>query len=174
MGEVDESKEMPEGEIPNGTKVEIRGLQSEAARWMNGQKGVVVCWDKDTERYEGRLDVNNDIKKVKPGNIRAELPEGWEEHYDEHLGRHYYINTKTQKVTWKHPTVSNTRAKFGKVRENNAEELEEVEIDENRKTYEVDDEEEMEGGFDMQQLVKKVEEREERRLEAEERGEEDL
>jgi len=29
---------MPEGEIPNGTKVDINGLQSEAAKWMNGQK----------------------------------------------------------------------------------------------------------------------------------------
>merc|ERR1712108_37671 len=95
----------------------------------------------EAERYEVRLDVNNDIKKVKAGNISAELPEGWEEHYDEHLGRHYYVNKQTQKVTWKHPTVANTRAKFGKVRENNAEELDEVEIDENRKTYEVDDEE---------------------------------
>ncbi len=31
-------QEMPEGEIPNGTKVDINGLQSEAAKWMNGQK----------------------------------------------------------------------------------------------------------------------------------------
>lgn len=172
--EVDEGKEMPEGEIPNGTKVEIRGLQSESARWMNGQKALVVCWDKETERYELRLEIDNTIKKVKAGSIRIELPEGWEEHYDEHLSRHYYINSKTQKVTWKHPTVQNQRAKFGKVKENNAEELDEVEVDENRKTYEVDDEEECEGGFDLQQLVKKVEEREERRLEAEERGEEDI
>jgi len=169
-----DEKEMPEGEIPNGTKVEIRGLQSDTARWMNGQKALVICWDKDSERYEVRLQLNNDIKKVKAGNLRAELPEGWEEHWDEHLQRHYYLNSTTQKVTWKHPVVSNQRAKFGKVRENNAEELEEVEVDENRKTYEVDDEEELEGGFDLQQLVKKVEEREEKRLEAEERGESDV
>ena len=28
-------------------------------------------------------------------------------------GRHYYVNQTTQKVTWKHPTVTNQRAKFG-------------------------------------------------------------
>eukprot|EP00913_Durusdinium_trenchii_P006639 g6238.t1 len=50
-----EKEEMPEGEIPNGTKVEISGLQSDAAKWMNGQKAIVVCWDKDTERYEATM-----------------------------------------------------------------------------------------------------------------------
>mmetsp|Transcript_24898 Transcript_24898/g.83019 ORF Transcript_24898/g.83019 Transcript_24898/m.83019 type:complete len:560 (+) Transcript_24898:94-1773(+) len=168
----DDDKEFPEGEIPNGTRIEVRSLQSEAARWMNGQKGIVVMWDKDTERYELRLDFDNSIKKVKPGNIKVELPEGWEELFDEHVGRYYYLNTKSQKVTWKHPTVANSRAKFGKVVENNAEELDEVEIDENRKIYDVDDEEENEGGFNLAQLVKKVEEKEEKRLAAEEAGEE--
>ncbi|CAE8680066.1 unnamed protein product, partial [Polarella glacialis] len=52
--DVDENKEMPEGEIPNGTRVEIRGLQSDAAKWMNGQKAIIVQWDKETERYEAR------------------------------------------------------------------------------------------------------------------------
>lgn len=28
-------------------------------------------------------------------------------------GRHYYVNKATQKVTWKHPTVTNQRGKFG-------------------------------------------------------------
>ena len=28
-------------------------------------------------------------------------------------GRHYYVNKTTQKVTWKHPTVTNQRGKFG-------------------------------------------------------------
>lgn len=166
-----ESKELPEGEIPNGTKVEIRGLQSETARWLNGQIALVVQWDVEGERYDLRLEVNNAIKKVKPANIQIPLPAGWEEHYDEHLSRHYYINTKTQKVTWKHPTVANTRGKFSKVRENNAEELAEVEVDANRKMYDVDDEEEGEGGFDLQQLIAKVDEREQRREEAEDRGE---
>eukprot|EP00931_Biecheleriopsis_adriatica_P086658 TRINITY_DN61276_c0_g1_i1.p1 TRINITY_DN61276_c0_g1~~TRINITY_DN61276_c0_g1_i1.p1 ORF type:complete len:568 (+),score=159.90 TRINITY_DN61276_c0_g1_i1:48-1706(+) len=172
--EVQEGKEMAEGEIPNGVKVEISGLQSEAARWMNGQKAIVVCWDKETERYEVRLEVNHDVKKIKAGNIRPEVPEGWEEHWDEHLGRHYYINKADQKVTWKHPTVTNTRGKFGKVQEKRAEELDEVEVDRERKHYEVDDTEEMEGGFDLQQLVKKVEEQEERREKAEEAGKEDI
>jgi len=167
----DADKEMPEGEIPNGTRVDIRGLQSEAARWLNGQKGVIVQWDKDTERYEVRLDVNNDIKKVKAANVRVELPEGWEEHYDEHLQRSYFLNTKTQKVTWKHPTVANQRAKFGQVKENNIEDLEGVEIDADRKVYDVDDEEELEGGFNLHELVKKVEEQEERREAAAEAGE---
>mmetsp|Transcript_19032 Transcript_19032/g.60536 ORF Transcript_19032/g.60536 Transcript_19032/m.60536 type:complete len:541 (-) Transcript_19032:259-1881(-) len=167
----DADKEMPEGEIPNGTRVDIRGLQSEAARWLNGQKGVIVQWDKDAERYEVRLDVNNDIKKVKAANVRVELPEGWEEHYDEHLQRSYFLNTKTQKVTWKHPTVANQRAKFGQVKENNIEDLEGVEIDADRKVYDVDDEEELEGGFNLHELVKKVEEQEERREAAAEAGE---
>ena len=34
---------MPEGEIPNGTKVDINGLQSDAAKWMNGQKVGQLC-----------------------------------------------------------------------------------------------------------------------------------
>eukprot|EP00435_Cladocopium_sp_Y103_P040857 s842_g11.t1 len=166
--EVKEQKEMPEGEIPNGTKVDINGLQSDAAKWMNGQKAIVVCWDKDTERYEVRLNINNDIKKVKAGNLRLEVPEGWEEHWDEHLGRHYYVNKATQKVTWKHPTVTNQRGKFGQVREKLDQDLEEVEIDHERKHYEVDDQEEMEGQFNLQALVKKQEERREK---AEEAGE---
>jgi len=157
-------KEMPEGEIPNGTNVNIRGLQSEAARWLNGQKGIIVQWDKDTERYEVRLEVNNDIKKVKAQNVRVELPEGWEEHYDEHLQRSYYLNTKTEKVTWKHPTVANQRAKFGQVKENNIEDLEGVDIEVDRKVYDVDDEEELEGGFNLHELVRKVEEQEEKRV----------
>ena len=36
---------MPEGEIPNGTKVDINGLQSDAAKWMNGQKDGGCLWD---------------------------------------------------------------------------------------------------------------------------------
>lgn len=163
-------EEMVEGEIPNGTRVEIRGLMSDAAKWMNGQKGTVVQWDKDGERYEVRLDCNNDVKKIKAQCIRAELPEGWEEYYDEHLSRSYYLNTKTQKITWKHPTVANQRGKMGVVREHNAEEIDEVEIDVDRKQYEVDEEEELEGGFNLQQLVRKVEEQEERREAAEEAG----
>eukprot|EP00418_Pyrodinium_bahamense_P077148 CAMPEP_0179049684 /NCGR_PEP_ID=MMETSP0796-20121207/20338_1 /TAXON_ID=73915 /ORGANISM="Pyrodinium bahamense, Strain pbaha01" /LENGTH=562 /DNA_ID=CAMNT_0020746165 /DNA_START=21 /DNA_END=1706 /DNA_ORIENTATION=- len=171
--DVDEDKEMPEGEIPNGTKVDIRGLQSETAKWMNGQKAIVVQWDKDSERYEVRLEINNDIKKVKPLNLRVELPEGWEEHWDEHLQRFYYMNNKTQKVTWKHPTVNNQRGKFGQVRENNIEELEAegVEIDADRKVYDVDDEEELEGGFNLHELVKKVEEQEDKREAAADAGE---
>jgi len=108
---------------------------------------------------------------VKAGNLRLEVPEGWEEHWDEHLGRHYYVNKTTQKVTWKHPTVTNQRGKFGQVREKLDQDLEEVEIDHERKHYEVDDQEEMEGQFNLQALVKKVEEQEERREKAEEAGE---
>eukprot|EP00933_Yihiella_yeosuensis_P044040 TRINITY_DN3908_c0_g3_i1.p1 TRINITY_DN3908_c0_g3~~TRINITY_DN3908_c0_g3_i1.p1 ORF type:complete len:373 (+),score=118.93 TRINITY_DN3908_c0_g3_i1:642-1760(+) len=171
---VDESKELPEGEIPNGTKVEICGLQSDAAKWMNGQKATVVQWDKGTERYEVRLEVNNDIKKVKAGNIRPEVPKGWEEHFDEHLGRHYYVNIESQKVTWKHPTVTNQRAKFGKVKEHLAEDLVDVDIDDGRKHYDVDDEDEMEGQFNLDELVKKVEAQEARREKAEEAGDEDV
>merc|ERR1712039_355746 len=170
----EEDKVMEEGEIPNGVTVEIRGLQSETAKWMNGQKAIVVCWDKDAERYEVRLEYNTTIKKVKPDNLRVELPEGWEEHYDEHLGRYYYLHVKQQKVTWKHPKCVNMKGKMNQVRENNIEELEEnnVEIDADRKVYEVDDQEEMEGGFNLMDLVAKVEEQEERKEAAEEAGEE--
>eukprot|EP00913_Durusdinium_trenchii_P006640 g6239.t1 len=76
----------------------------------------------------------------------------------------------TQKVTWKHPTVTNQRGKFGQVREKLDADLEEVELDHERKHYEVDDQEEMEGQFNLQALVKKVEEQEERREAAEEAG----
>merc|ERR1712039_971990 len=116
-------------------------------------------------------EVNNTIKKVKPANLRVELPEGWEEHYDDHLGRNYYLNKATQKVTWKHPTVMNQRGKFGQVKENNYEDLEGIDIDADRKHYEVDDEEELEGGFNLHDLVKKVEEQEEKREAAEDAGE---
>mmetsp|Transcript_9716 Transcript_9716/g.17085 ORF Transcript_9716/g.17085 Transcript_9716/m.17085 type:complete len:550 (-) Transcript_9716:312-1961(-) len=164
--------EIPEGEIPNGTRVIVHGLQSDAAKWMNGQNGIIVQWDKEVERYEVRLDVTTVIKKVKPANIRIELPEGWEEHHDEHLGRNYYIHVKTQKVTWKHPTVANTRARMGKVTEKQDADMEEVEVDKEHTHYEVDDEEEGEGQFNLQELVKKVEEKEELALAAEEKGEE--
>lgn len=166
---------MEQGEIPNSTRVEIRGLQSESARWLNGQKGIVVCWDKEGERYEIRLDFENQIKKVKAGNLKVELPEGWDEHWDEHLQRYYYMNNKTQKVTWKHPKkIFNQRAKFGKVQENNIEEWEEekVDLDADRVHYDIDDTEEMEGQFNLAALVKKVEELERKKEEAEERGEE--
>jgi len=172
--DVEKDKEMSEGEIPNGIAVEIRGLQSESARWLNGQKAIVVQWDKDGERYEVRLKIDNSIKKVKPGNVRVELPEGWEEHFDEHLGKFYYLNVKSQKVTWKHPKITNQRSKFNKVTENYGEEFVDVEIDENRVRYDVDDEEEMEGGFNLMELVKKVEEQEEKREAAEEAGQDDV
>eukprot|EP00928_Gymnodinium_smaydae_P010346 TRINITY_DN13890_c0_g2_i1.p1 TRINITY_DN13890_c0_g2~~TRINITY_DN13890_c0_g2_i1.p1 ORF type:complete len:588 (+),score=177.75 TRINITY_DN13890_c0_g2_i1:99-1766(+) len=170
----EKDREMAEGEIPNGVRVEIRGLQSESARWMNGQKGVVVCWDKELERYEVRLDYNNDIKKVKPANLHIELPPDWEEHWDDHLHRYYYLNEKTQKVTWKHPKAQTFRGKMGKVRENNVTEWAEaeVDIDKDRVHYEVDDEEEGEGGFNLMELVRKVEEVEVKREAAEEAGEE--
>eukprot|EP00929_Paragymnodinium_shiwhaense_P118335 TRINITY_DN90268_c0_g1_i1.p1 TRINITY_DN90268_c0_g1~~TRINITY_DN90268_c0_g1_i1.p1 ORF type:complete len:557 (+),score=157.31 TRINITY_DN90268_c0_g1_i1:77-1747(+) len=172
--EAAKDEEIEEGEIPNSTRVEIRGLTSEAARWLNGQKGIVVAWDKEGQRYEIRLDVNNDVKKVKPGNVRIELPPEWQEHWDEHLQRYYYLNTKTEKVTWKHPKMVNQRAKMGVVRENNTMdwEAQEVEVDKERVHYDVDDEEEGEGQFNLQALVRKVEEQEEKRLAAEEAGEE--
>jgi len=170
----EDAEEIPEGELPNGTLVEIHGLQSETARWMNGQKGTIVQWDVDADRYEVRLDKGNAIKKVKPANLKPQVPEGWEEHFDEHLGRHYYINIKTQKVTWKHPTVANQRAKMGKVREKVGEDVEEVAqttgVDHDRKHYEVDDEEEGEGQFNLEALVAKVEAQEEKREAAEEAG----
>merc|ERR1712032_1198907 len=61
-----------------------------------------------------------------------------------------------------------------KIRENNIEELEaeKVEIDADRKHYDVDDQEEMEGGFNLLDLVAKVEEQEDRKEAAEEAGEE--
>merc|ERR1712039_1143952 len=138
-------------------------------------------WDKTAERYEIRLNGTALIKKVKPANIKADLPEGWEEHYDEHLGKHYYLHVKTEKVTWKHPSFVNARAQMGKVFEKKDDDLEEYDEETGKRTskvdkdhvhYAVDDEDEGEGGFDLQALVKKVEEKEERRLAAEEAGEE--
>mmetsp|Transcript_31401 Transcript_31401/g.71698 ORF Transcript_31401/g.71698 Transcript_31401/m.71698 type:complete len:569 (+) Transcript_31401:340-2046(+) len=171
----DDAEEIPEGELPNGTQVEIHGLQSETARWMNGQKAVIVQWDVDAERYEVRLEKGHAIKKVKAANLKPQVPEGWEEHFDEHLGRHYYINTKSQKVTWKHPSVANQRGKMGKVQEKTTEDIEEAAqttgVDNERKHYEVDEEEEGEGQFNLEALVAKVEKQEEKREAAEEAGE---
>ena len=89
---------------------------------MNGQKGIIVQWDENTERYELRLDINNDVKKVKPGNIKIQPSEGWEEQWDEHLQRRCYVDTRAEKVS-----VANIRAEFGEVVEGNTEELEEEE-----------------------------------------------
>merc|ERR1719353_1346173 len=107
---------------------------------MNGQSGVIVMWDKDTERYEVRLVnvINCGVKKVKPANIKAELPEGWEEHYDEHLGKHYYLNVKTERVTWKHPSFVNSRAQMGKVTEKLDGDLEEFDEETKKMTSKVD------------------------------------
>lgn len=171
---------IPEGEIPNGTKVMVHSLQSEGARWMNGQNGVIVQWDKEGERYEVRLENTVGIKKVKPANIKPQLPEGWEEHFDEHLGKHYYLHVKSEKVTWKHPSFANTRASMGKVVEKMDGDLEEFDeetgkrsskVDKEHTHYTVDDEEEGEGGFNLQALVAKVAEKEEKRLAAEDAGE---
>jgi len=129
------------------------------------------------------MDQNNNKPNINSSSIKEEahndnpdkLPEGWEEHWDEHLQRYYYMNNKLQKVTWKHPkAVFNQRAKFGKVQENNIEDWheEEVQIDKDRTHYEVDDEEECEGGFNLTALVKKVEEQEAKREAAEDAGEE--
>merc|ERR1719359_691008 len=123
-------------------------------------------WDKDAERYEIRLDNTTGIKKVKPANIKAQLPEGWEEHFDEHLGRHYYLHVQSEKVTWKHPSFVNARAQMGKVVEKMDGDLEEFDeetgkrrskVDKNHQRYDIDDEEFGDGQFNLQELVKKVE-----------------
>jgi len=147
---------MGEGDIPNGTTVKLHSLQNDVARWMNGQRAIIVQWCKEAERYEVRLLVNNEMKKVKATNLWVELPNGWEEHYDEHTSRHYYLNIDTQRVTWKHPKVANLKGKMGRVVENNAEEFETVEIDKDHVHYDVDDEAEGEGNFNLSELVRKV------------------
>merc|ERR1712129_591444 len=88
---------------------------------------------------------------------------------------------KTEKVTWKHPSFVNNRAQMGKVVEKMDGDLEEFDeetgrrqskVDKNATHYEVDEEDEGEGGFNLQALVKKVEANELKRLEAEENDEE--
>lgn len=160
-------KNMPQGELPNGTKVEIHGLQSETARWLNGQMGTIVQWDVSARRYEIRLDLNNHIKKIQPKNLKVQLPEGWEEHFDDHLQRHYYTNQKTGKTTWTHPTISNSEQKMGKVRETTEMDQEEADIDNQRQHYDCDEEDEGVGGFNLDDLINKVEAQESKR----ERGE---
>jgi hypothetical protein len=36
----------------------------------------------------------------------TELPEGWEEHYDESMGSHYYLNAETGEATWVRPEAN--------------------------------------------------------------------
>mmetsp|Transcript_105144 Transcript_105144/g.240924 ORF Transcript_105144/g.240924 Transcript_105144/m.240924 type:complete len:521 (+) Transcript_105144:19-1581(+) len=128
--------------IPVGTRVEIRGLQSETAKWLNGRKAFVIHFDNGPNgRYELRL-TNGDIKKVKPANVRVELPPGWTEHWDEGQQKHYYMNPNTKKVQWDHPVANNTIASMTKTRVQTE--------DEKKKATEADDhfEENMRDGGD--------------------------
>lgn len=148
------------GDIMKDAKVEILGLASEAARWLNGQEGFVVGYDEEAQRYEIKLlrDANQ-IKRVKRDNLRLSLPEGWVEYFDEHAQKAYYINRETNKATWKHPVQTQTQTKFDTVVEAN-EDLEEADFGE-RETYDCDKMEECEGQFNLDDLVRKVQEREE-------------
>eukprot|EP00397_Hematodinium_sp_SG-2012_P028491 GEMP01030000.1.p1 GENE.GEMP01030000.1~~GEMP01030000.1.p1 ORF type:complete len:598 (+),score=153.99 GEMP01030000.1:131-1924(+) len=148
------------GELPKDAKVEIFGLQSEAARWLNGQEGFVVGYDEEAQRYEVKLlrDAKQ-IKRVKLDNMKLSLPEGWVEYFDEHAQRPYYINPATKKVTWKHPIQATARSKFDTVVDAN-EDLEDADFEE-RDGYDCDDLEECEGQFNLEELVKKVQAREE-------------
>jgi len=159
------------GEFPRDVKVEIFGLQSEAARWLNGQEGTVVGYDEEAKRYEIKLcrDVNQ-VKRVKYDNLKLSLPPGWVEHYDEHSQRSYYVNSATNKVTWKHPVAMQVKTKFETFNDAN-EDLEEAVFDDDPDRYGCDDLEEGEGQFNLDDLVEKVRQREEANLSGEE-GEE--
>jgi len=160
------------GEFPKDCKVEIHGLQSEAARWLNGQEGTVVGYDEEGKRYEIKLcrDVNQ-VKRVKFDNIRLSLPPGWTEHYDEHSQRSYYVHAVTKKVTWKHPVCTQVKTKFDEVHDAN-EDLEEAVFDDDPDRYGCDDLEEGEGQFNLDDLVEKVRRREEANVSSGEEGEE--
>lgn len=156
------------GEFPKDCKVEIFGLQSEAARWLNGQEGTVVGYDEEAKRYEIKLcrDVNQ-VKRVKYDNLKLSLPPGWIEHYDEHSQRSYYVESATNKVTWKHPVGMQVKTKFDTVNDAN-EDLEEAVFDDDPDRYGCDDLEEGEGQFNLDDLVEKVRQREEANVSGEE------
>merc|ERR550534_3629655 len=101
----------------------------------------------------------NQIKRVKLDNLKLSLPEGWIEYFDEHALRPYYVNQATNKASWKHPVQTQSRVKFDTVIDAN-EDLEDADFGD-RETYDCDKFEECEGQFNLDDLVRKVQEREE-------------
>jgi len=162
------------GEFPKEAKVSIFGLQSDAARWLNGQEGVVVGFDDEAKRYEIKLERDqNQIKRVKFENLKLSLPPGWVEHFDEHAQRSYYVNTATNKTSWKHPVHTIKKANQFETFMDANEHLDEAEFGEERDQYDCDNLEEGEGQFDLDDLVNKVRQREQEKGDSEEDGEPD-
>ena len=59
----------PEGDIPNGSSVTVHGLQSEAARALNGMSGCVLSFNADKGRYD--VDLEGQVKAIKFENLRV-------------------------------------------------------------------------------------------------------
>ncbi|CAD7931734.1 unnamed protein product [Amoebophrya sp. A25] len=168
-------------DIPKNARVMVQGLTSDAGKLLNGQKGEVVSYDDEKKRYNVKLDSQpSAVKKVKEENLKCVLPPGWEEHYDEHMGKYFYRNTATQRIQWKHPVLKarvGGAAKEKEMRERMERgetmdfDVENENLDFDRRRYACDDLNEGEGGFNLKDLVAKVS-REEDRKRRREAGEE--
>lgn len=110
---VEEQPDDDDDKLKPGTTVDLCKLK---AAHLNGMRGEIIHFDVDKGRYDVRFP-NGDVKQVKPENVEIPLPEGWEKFWDESSLRHFYVQTKTGKRTWKHPVATNNADKFNKVRE---------------------------------------------------------
>ena len=64
-----EEERQPERRIPNGSSVTVRGLQSEAARALNGMTGRVLSFNADKGRYD--VDLEGQVKAIKFENLQV-------------------------------------------------------------------------------------------------------
>ncbi|CAD7966723.1 unnamed protein product [Amoebophrya sp. A120] len=166
-------------DIPQNTKVEIKDLTSDAGKLLNGSKGIVVNFDEETKRYLVKMLTNrnvetNQIKKLKFENLKCELPKGWTEHFDEHMGKFFYRHTDSNRIQWKHPVLkqrvnrkNENKDAFGKdaflvQNEDN------IDAEFDRQKYATDRLNEGEGQFNLQDLVAKVQREEDRKRRREE------
>lgn len=66
-----EVEDVPKGErLPDGARVEIFGLTSEAGRALNGLHGHVECWHANKGRYDVKVEGEERIVSAKHSNVR--------------------------------------------------------------------------------------------------------
>eukprot|EP00966_Prymnesium_polylepis_P073654 1709614-Prymnesium_polylepis.1 len=70
VSDAEEQPEAPEGAIPKGATVTIHGLQSEAAKALNGQRGRVNGFSADKGRFDVELE-DGQVKAIKLDNLRV-------------------------------------------------------------------------------------------------------
>eukprot|EP00392_Amoebophrya_sp_AT5.2_P013289 g13407.t1 len=171
------------GKLLNGLKGEVVSYDDEKGRYnvkLDAQPGNVkkvvnlaVCQStaplsagKDTSDCNSTDFSSTTTIQVKQENLKCDLPPGWTEHWDEHMQKFFYRNTKTSRIQWKHPilkarviTTDKQKMAGGTFDLNEAAE----EADFARQRYQTDDLNEGEGGFSLKDLVAKVQREEERK-----------